>query len=37
VILCDTVPIKGPKPKNKKSKDMVDLKIDVPKLIELVD
>jgi capsular polysaccharide biosynthesis protein len=37
VILCDTVPIKGPKPKNKKSKDMVDLKIDVPKLIELLD
>jgi len=37
VILCDTIPIQGKKPKNKKSKDMVDLKLDVPKLIELLD
>ena len=37
VILCDTVPITDKKPKNKKAKDMVDLKLDVPKLIELLD
>ncbi len=37
VLICDTVPIKGVKPKNKKLKDMVDLKIDTNKLIELLD
>tara|TARA_B100000519_G_scaffold185297_1_gene180320 strand:- start:11 stop:1093 length:1083 start_codon:yes stop_codon:yes gene_type:complete len=37
VLLCDTVPIKGPKPKNKKQKDMVDLKIDIEKLITILD
>ncbi len=37
VLLCDTVPIPGPKPKNKKLKDMVDLKIDITKLIKILD
>ena len=37
IIMCDTVKVPGPKPKNKKSKDMVDLKIDVTKLIKLLD
>ena len=37
VMLCDTVPIKGKKPKNKKLKDMVNLKIDITKLLELLD
>jgi len=36
ILLCDTVKIPGPKPKNKKSKDMVDLKINIEKLMELV-
>ena len=37
VLLCDTVKIAGKKPKNKKLKDMVDLKIDITKLIEMLD
>ena len=37
VLLCDTVAIPGPKPKNKKQKDMVDLKIDIPDLIKILD
>ena len=37
VLLCNTVPIQGPKPKNKKLKDMVDLEIDITKLLENLD
>ena len=37
VLLCDTEQLKIKKPKNKKSKDMVNLKIDVSKLINLLD
>jgi hypothetical protein len=37
VIVCETEKIKGPKPKNKKLKDMVNLKIDISKLLGLID
>ncbi len=37
VLLCDTEQLNIKKPKNKKSKDMVNLKIDVSKLIKLLD
>ncbi len=37
VVLCETNAISGKKPKNKKQKDMVDLKIDIPKLLSLLD
>ena len=37
VIVCDTEKILGPKPKNKKLKDMVNLKIDITKLLKLLD
>jgi hypothetical protein len=37
VLICETEKLAGKKPKNKKSKDMVNLKIDIPKLIQLLD
>ena len=37
VIICDTEKLNVKKPKNKKSKDMVDLKIDIPNLIRHID
>jgi hypothetical protein len=37
IVLCDTVKIKEAKSKNKKIKDMVDLKIDIAELIEILN
>lgn len=37
VILCETEKLQLKKPKNKKSKDMVNLKIDIPNLIKILD
>ena len=37
VVLCDTEKVKGQKPKNKKSKDMVDLKINIDQLLAILD
>lgn len=37
VVLCETENIEGIKPKNKKSKDMVDLKIDIEHLLKILD
>tara|TARA_Y100001938_G_scaffold151172_1_gene246866 strand:- start:8863 stop:9945 length:1083 start_codon:yes stop_codon:yes gene_type:complete len=37
VVLCDAEKIQTSKPKNKKAKDMVDLKIDIPKLLKILD
>ena len=37
VVLCDSIKIDQEKTKNKKSKDMVDLRIDVPELMKMLD
>jgi hypothetical protein len=37
VILCDTEKISGQKPRNKKQKDMVNLKINVKDFISYID
>ena len=37
VVLTDSIKLNQKKPRNKKGKDMVDLKVDVPQLIRLLD
>lgn len=37
VIICDTEKLSSKKPKNKKIKDMVNLRIDIPRLIKILD